>query len=739
MDAQIPTALAPLFKPARYKFIRGGRGCVHPETLIETPSGPVRIMDFQGGEVYAFDGAGVVVCHAGPAVMFPVSEMLTVHASDGRSVVVTPKHRFLTLRGWVEAASLRVGDSISSPPLELQGHQLETCCAASLSESRQDARHCLRTLAGFLWSCFACHHLCDEQLLSEAKTSRDVARLLDGELRHSSHVWTHEDGPECEHTRSLSRTSRHLSSLAALLEEAAQGFEASGSCSAEISSGLLSASRRCALLSRVSTARSELVQGLAEVVLCLCTLSDREKSLQALFGELLLDVDDDSYSVHVGCSLDRHSITVDVVEVNTALDSNYCDLFVPFFNNYIAEGMVHHNSGKSWGVARALLIQAAQSPQRILCTREVQASIKDSVHALLKDQIQALKLGAFFEVLETEIRGRNGSRFAFRGLSDMTADSVKSFEGCTRVWLEEAQTITERSWRILTPTIRAPGSEIWATYNPQLDTDPTHIRAVVKAHPDTWSAVMNWRDNPWFPTELDAERLHAKDTMTDAEYLHVWEGQCMPAVEGAIYADEMAKVGAEHRITRCPADPMLKTHAVWDLGFADSMSIICAQRAASEIRIVDYIEDSRRALPSYVEQLKAMPYNWGHDWLPHDGFAVKHQTGKADAQVLRALGRQVQQTPGAEVEQGIRAARLVFPRVWFNDTPAVQRLVECLKRYRRNVSSRTGEPGTPRHDEFSHGADSFRYLCLVADRLTNDQGKKRTISIDELNGSWMGS
>jgi len=105
-------------------------------------------------------------------------------------------------------------------------------------------------------------------------------------------------------------------------------------------------------------------------------------------------------------------------------------LFTPARYKFVRGG---RGSGKSWGVARALLIQAAQSPQRILCTREVQASIKDSVHALLKDQIQALGLSAFFEVLETEIRGRNGSRFAFRGLSDMTADSVKSFEGCTRV------------------------------------------------------------------------------------------------------------------------------------------------------------------------------------------------------------------------------------------------------------------------------------------------------------------
>ena len=118
----------------------------------------------------------------------------------------------------------------------------------------------------------------------------------------------------------------------------------------------------------------------------------------------------------------------------------------------------------------------------------------------------------------------------------------------------------------------------------------------------------------------------------------------------------MAEVEASGRVTRVPADPLLKMHAVWDLGFADSMAIICVQRAASELRVVDYIEDNRRALPSYVQELQGKGYNWGNDWLPHDGFAVKHQTGKADADVLRALGRLPMQTPGTEVEQGIASA-----------------------------------------------------------------------------------
>ena len=111
-------------------------------------------------------------------------------------------------------------------------------------------------------------------------------------------------------------------------------------------------------------------------------------------------------------------------------------------------------SAKSWGFARALLIQAAAAPLRILCAREVQKSIKDSVHRLLDDQIQAMGLGHLFEVLENEIRCKNGSIFLFAGLAQHTVESIKSFEGVDRCWVEEAQVVTKRSWDILTPTIR---------------------------------------------------------------------------------------------------------------------------------------------------------------------------------------------------------------------------------------------------------------------------------------------
>lgn len=411
------------------------------------------------------------------------------------------------------------------------------------------------------------------------------------------------------------------------------------------------------------------------------------------------------------------------MQQNVQLPAALEGLFSPARYKFIRGG---RGSGKSWGVARALLIQGAQEPHRVLCAREVQTSIQQSVHQLLRDQIAALGLQGFYEVLEKEIRGKNGTRFFFRGLSDLTADSIKSFEGATRVWLEEGQTISARSWRILTPTIRAPGSQIWCTYNPELESDETHQRAAVRPHPDTVSIVMNWQDNPWFPAELQSERAHALATMPAAEYEHVWGGKCRPAVDGAIYAGEMAKVEAEGRLTRVPHDALLRTHAVWDLGWNDAMSIIVVQRAASELRVLDYIEDSHRALPDYVRDLQAMPYTWANDWLPHDGFAKRHQTGKADNEVLQALNRQPLMTPNVEVEQGIRAARLVFPRVWFNDCDGTRRLLECLKRYRRVMGARTGEAGRPLHDQYSHGADAFRYLSLVADQLSSVTARKQT-------------
>ena len=182
---------------------------------------------------------------------------------------------------------------------------------------------------------------------------------------------------------------------------------------------------------------------------------------------------------------------------------------------------------KSWGFARSLVAMAYRKRLRILCARELQNSIAESVHRLLKDQINSLGLSGAFDVLESVIRCRNGSEFIFAGLKTDPA-KIKSSEGIDIVWIEEAEKVSEASWMALIPTIRKPDSEIWVSFNPHLESDPTYQRFVVNPPPDAVVVRIGWEDNPWFPEELDKERRYLKNVDLDA-YLHVWEGHCLKA------------------------------------------------------------------------------------------------------------------------------------------------------------------------------------------------------------------
>ena len=364
---------------------------------------------------------------------------------------------------------------------------------------------------------------------------------------------------------------------------------------------------------------------------------------------------------------------------------------------------------KSWAAARALLLVATQAPLRILCAREVQKSIKESVHSLLSDQIQSLGLGGFFQVLDTEIRGSNGSKIIFAGLASHTTESIKSYEGIDRVWVEEAQTVSRRSWDILIPTIRKPDSEIWMTLNPWMETDETYQRFVINPPPGAWVQQINYSDNPWFPSVLEAERAHCERTRPKDEYENIWLGKPLAIAHGAIYLHEIKDLTSSGRICPVPYDPTLAVHTVWDLGWNDAMTIGFVQRGPMDIRIIDYIEDSHRTLDWYVAQIEKRPYRWGHDYLPHDGATRNFQTGKSTEEMLRTMGRSPIVLANTSVEEGIKACRMMFPRCYF-DIERTGRLLECLKRYRRAIHATTGEPMGPLHDEHSHGADMFRYI-----------------------------
>jgi phage terminase large subunit len=409
----------------------------------------------------------------------------------------------------------------------------------------------------------------------------------------------------------------------------------------------------------------------------------------------------------------------DMSTINAQMPAKLAFLFRP--GRYkVARG--GRGSGKSWGYARALLIVAAKTRCRVLCCREVQKSIADSVHRLLSDQIRSMGLGADYDITRDEIRcRRTGSEFVFAGLANHTVESIKSYEGVTHCWVEEAQSVSKRSWDILIPTIRTEGSEIWITFNPDLDTDETYQRFVVNPPPGTVSIEMNWRDNPWFPRVLEDERLHCKASNPE-DYERIWEGKCRSAVVGAIYGDEINKLVSEGRIMEVTYDPKLPVHTVWDMGWNDSMAIIMVQRSRTgDLRIIDYIEDDHKTLDWYVQRLDERNYRWGTDWLPHDAAHGDYKSGYVSAKdILIDLGRSsVDDVDNLSVETGIKLARMALNRSFF-DREKTSRLVECLRRYKRRINARTRTAGAPDHDDNSHGADAWRYLAIVAERMTNE-------------------
>jgi len=200
-------------------------------------------------------------------------------------------------------------------------------------------------------------------------------------------------------------------------------------------------------------------------------------------------------------------------------------------------------SGKSHSVATRLVLRAIEKPTRILCTREMQLSIRESVHKLLSDTIDNLGVTDAFEVTNAWIRAKNGSEFIFEGLHN-NVGKIKSMEGVDICWVEEAENIKESSWDLLIPTIRADESEIWVVFNPADTLDATYQKFVAP-HEDILESTgeyvdddhhiikVNYTDNPWFPEELQKEMERCK-VQDYKKYLHIWEGQCIADYDDSI-------------------------------------------------------------------------------------------------------------------------------------------------------------------------------------------------------------
>jgi phage terminase large subunit len=373
---------------------------------------------------------------------------------------------------------------------------------------------------------------------------------------------------------------------------------------------------------------------------------------------------------------------------------------------------------KSWGVARWLLIEGAQRPLRILCAREIQKSIEDSVHRLLKDQIVALGLQAHYTVQKSTIIGKNGTQFIFAGLKH-NITSIKSTEAVDRVFVEEAQAVSKESWATLIPTVRKAGSEIVVVFNPSLESDDTYKRFVLDPPPGAVVKKISWRDNPFFPDVLRIEAEHLMATDPKA-YAHVWEGEPLSACDGAIYSSEIAQAELDGRIGTVPRDRTRPVDTFWDLGFGDATAIWFAQAMPDgTFRIVDYLESSGKTIEWYIIQLNQKGYLYGQDWLPHDGVdMIIHKKLGGDAtrsieMLMRNAGRRVRLTPKMHVHTGINMARTIFPSCWIDREKCADGL-QALRHYQWAPDTSGGvESRAPLHNFASHGSDAWRTMAYA--------------------------
>lgn len=387
------------------------------------------------------------------------------------------------------------------------------------------------------------------------------------------------------------------------------------------------------------------------------------------------------------------------------------------------------SAAKSYTVCLFLLLKMMERRCLVLCVREVQRSIEDSVHRLMEGIISQYRFPDF-EITKTSVRNKKtGSEAIFKGLKRETADSLKSIPDVDYAFVEEAQCVSKKSIEILIPTIRKKGSQIIWAFNPDTPNDPVMTEIVNKADAKTFICKINSQDVEEFLSDTviaEREKMKREDY---GQYLHVWMGEPRTQAQGSIYAEYVGRAAEEGRISAHVAyDSGAPVFTAWDLGISDTTAIIFAQKIGNEIHVIDYYEDSGRALSDYIDTTKQRPYSYETHFLPHDARARELQTGKTREDFFRDMS--VYNTTVLKVgsvEDGINAVRNAMSRVWINSEKC-ERLIKCLKEYHYEWDEKNQMlHKTPRHDWTSHGCDAMRYL--VAGLNSWQVGSQNTIKI----------
>jgi phage terminase large subunit len=408
-------------------------------------------------------------------------------------------------------------------------------------------------------------------------------------------------------------------------------------------------------------------------------------------------------------------------------------------------------SGKSHFFAGLLIEDSLAEPGicgeglRSVCIREVQKDLAQSSKALIESKLSDFRLGEAdgFKIFQDCIKTPKDGLVIFKGMQEYTAESIKSLEGFRRAWWEEAQSAAASSIKLLRPTMRATGAQMWWSWNSRRKTDPVDVMLRGPEKP-TGAIVVNanWRDNPWFNAELEQER---KDCLriTPDDYDHVWEGGYVTVASGAYFAKCLTSAKAEGRISRVAADPLMTIRLFVDIGGtgakADNFVIWAAQFIGKEIRILDYYEAQGQPLATHLAWCRKKEFtpDKAQFWLPHDGstndkvFDVSYESALRDAGYLvTVIPNQGKGAASARVE----AARRLFPSMWFNaETTEPGR--DALGWYHEKQDEVRGIGLGPEHDWASHGADAFGLMCVAYEE---PMAKKKRDPRSYGAGQWMG-
>lgn len=382
--------------------------------------------------------------------------------------------------------------------------------------------------------------------------------------------------------------------------------------------------------------------------------------------------------------------------------------------------------GKSWTIAHKLVERARRRPDRILCTREYQNSIKDSAKKLIEDSIERMGFGAtgdrFFTVTEREIRGRNGSIITFLGLNGKDA-AIKSLEGYDLAWVEEAATLSQASLDALIPTIRKEGSEIWWSYNPRYPTDPVDMMFRGK-EPPPGSIVLEvqYYDNPWFPKVLERDMEY--DRRRDPEkHAHVWMGGYVLRRDAQVFRNWQACS------FETPEDALFRFGADW--GFSNDPTVLvrcftgrwddAGQAVADPKGLVLFVDREAYAIGCPIDATPALfagsddrnPRCWENKFA-YPGIAGS-QRSKITADSARPETIDYMEARGFAIEPAAKGAGSVEDGIEFLKSydifvhPRCSHLIDELIHYSWAIDRQTGEILPKLADAHNHVIDALRY------------------------------